>query len=48
MEKVRIVLKGRNYQAPQAESVEIKNQGVLCASVRTFTTTLKNFQGQGF
>ena len=31
-QKDRIVLKGRNYAAPKTESVEITNQGVLCAS----------------
>lgn len=33
MKKVeRIVLRGQNYVAPRAESVAIKNQGVLCGS----------------
>ena len=32
MNKQRIVLKGQAYAAPQTESVEIINQGVLCAS----------------
>lgn len=32
MEKKNIVLKRQNYVAPRAESVEIMNQGVLCAS----------------
>ena len=33
MTKKRIVLKGQVYATPKTESVEIKNQGVLCASV---------------
>ena len=33
MTKKRIVLRGQMYVAPKTESVEIKNQGVLCASV---------------
>lgn len=32
MNKQRIVLKGQKYVAPLTESVEISNQGVLCAS----------------
>ena len=32
MERKKIVLKGQNYATPHTESVEIKNQGVLCAS----------------
>ena len=28
----RIALKGQEYAAPKTESVEIKNQGVLCGS----------------
>ena len=28
----KIVLKGQEYAAPRTESVEITNQGVLCAS----------------
>ena len=34
MQKVekRIVLKGQKYATPKTESVEIKNQGVLCSS----------------
>ena len=28
----KIVLKGQEYAAPKTESVEIINQGVLCAS----------------
>ena len=30
--KTKIVLHGHEYAAPQTESVEIINQGVLCAS----------------
>lgn len=32
MKTTRIVLKGQNYAMPRTESVEIVNQGVLCAS----------------
>ena len=32
MKTTRIVLKGQNYATPRTESVEIVNQGVLCAS----------------
>ena len=32
MTKERIALKGHVYATPKTESVEIKNQGVLCAS----------------
>lgn len=47
MKNSRIVLKGQNYATPRTESVEIKNQGVLCASAY-FTSTgtnLENFRG---
>ena len=32
MKNEKIVLKGQEYTAPRTESVEITNQGVLCAS----------------
>ena len=32
MKENKIVLKGHEYATPQTESVEIVNQGVLCAS----------------
>ena len=34
MEKLinKIILKGQEYATPKTESVEISNQGVLCAS----------------
>ena len=32
MKNSRIVLNGQNYATPHTESVEIMNQGVLCAS----------------
>ena len=32
MNKQKIVLNGQAYSAPRAESIEIKNQGVLCGS----------------
>ena len=32
MKKEAIVLKGQKYATPRTESVEIVNQGVLCAS----------------
>ena len=47
MKNSNIVLKGQNYVTPRTESVEIMNQGVLCAS--GVTTMVKgnfeNFQG---
>ena len=48
--EVRIVLKGRNYQAPQTESVEITNQGVLCSSgcAKGFPVGLQGFKGSGW
>lgn len=48
MKTTRIVLKGQNYATPRTESVEIVNQGVLCASAVYFTSTgtnLENFRG---
>ena len=33
-ENKKIVLKGQTYAAPKTESVEIKNQGVLCSSAK--------------
>lgn len=45
MEKKRIVLKGQNYATPRTESVEIVNQGVLCASACFTGTNLENFRG---
>ena len=44
----RIVLNGQAYSAPRAESIEIKNQGVLCASGANFNATLQNYSGSGF
>ena len=32
MKENKIVLKGHEYATPRTESVEIVNQGVLCAS----------------
>ena len=32
MKNEKIVLKGQKYATPKTESVEIINQGVLCAS----------------
>lgn len=32
MKNEKIVLKGQVYATPKTESVEISNQGVLCAS----------------
>ena len=32
MNKKKIVHNGQAYSAPRAESIEIKNQGVLCGS----------------
>ena len=34
-ENKKIVLKGQTYATPKTESVEISNQGVLCASTVT-------------
>ena len=48
MTKERIALKGQVYATPRTESVEISNQGVLCAStvnpqsVGSFSLGLKN------
>ena len=36
----KIVLKGQEYAAPRTESVEIVNQGVLCASGAKGITSL--------
>ena len=33
MKELKTVLKGQKYVSPRAESVEVVNQGVLCASV---------------
>ena len=46
MTKERIALKGQVYATPKTESVEIKNQGVLCAS-GTWTNN-KNMKGYTF
>ena len=35
MKNEKIVLKGQVYATPKTESVEISNQGVLCASTVT-------------
>lgn len=49
MKKVkRIVPNGQTYEAPRAESVEVKNQGVLCGSGANFNVTLQNYSGHGF
>lgn len=40
MKNSRIVLKGQNYATPHTESVEIMNQGVLCASGASVTSML--------
>ena len=32
MKDVKIVIKGQRYAAPRAESMDVVNQGVLCAS----------------
>ena len=50
MERKKIVLKGQNYAMPHTESVEIKNQGVLCGSgggdsFSSAGTNLENFRG---
>ena len=41
MKENKIVLKGQEYATPQTESVEIKNQGVLCASAAPAGVTFK-------
>lgn len=46
MKTTRIVLKGQNYATPRTESVEIVNQGVLCASGTPYSksgVTVDNF-----
>ena len=43
MTKKRIVLRGQMYVAPKTESLEITNQGVLCAS--SFGMNLKVNRG---
>ena len=42
----KIVLRGHEYAAPKTESVEIKNQGVLCGSGGSVGT--KNMMHRGF
>ena len=44
----RIVLKGHAYEAPRTESVEIMNQGVLCASGAKYDAGVKGFGGTGW
>ena len=41
MKEKKIVLRGQVYAAPKTESVEIINQGVLCASGGRATLNLK-------
>ena len=41
MKEEKIALKGQMYATPQTESVEIVNQGVLCASGGGTKLTLK-------
>lgn len=49
MKKVkRIVPNGQTYEAPRAESVEVKNQGVLCASGAKYDAGVKGFGGTGW
>ena len=44
MNKQKIVHDGQAYSAPRAESIEIKNQGVLCGSTRGFdSSSIKSF-----
>ena len=42
MKEKKIVLKGQEYAAPRTESVEITNQGVLCASSFGMTLSTKD------
>ena len=42
----KIVLRGHEYAAPKTESVEIKNQGVLCGSGGSVGT--RNMMYHGF
>ena len=46
--KEKIALRGQVYAAPRTESVEIKNQGVLCGSGGGFTVGVRNYNGKGF
>ena len=39
----KIVLRGREYAAPKTESVEIKNQGVLCGSANVSLNVKSGF-----
>ena len=43
MNKQKIVHDGQAYSAPRAESIEIKNQGVLCGSTRGFGSSIDSF-----
>ena len=45
MKNEKIVLKGQEYATPKTESVEISNQGVLCASGRVMSFGLNVGKG---
>ena len=48
--KEKIALRGQVYATPKTESVEIKNQGVLCGSggKTGFDAGVKGFAGSGW
>ena len=46
MQNVKIVLKGQKYEAPRAESLEVVNQGVLCASDTDFGFQIEDVESQ--
>ena len=50
--KEKIALRGQVYATPRTESVEIKNQGVLCGSGggsdKAFSLGVTNYGGKGF
>ena len=39
----KIVLRGHEYATPKTESVEIKNQGVLCGSAKAILNVNSKF-----
>ena len=43
----RIVLRGHEYATPRTESVEIINQGVLCASTTWVNSNINSFTSGG-
>ena len=43
----KIVLRGHEYATPRTESVEIINQGVLCASANRVSSNINSFTSGG-